>query len=54
MRYRTFSFKFLNPNRDIKYPDKIYIGITHGKQITEEAVIKRKYISDDVFVIYNK
>lgn len=54
MRYRTFSFKFLNSDSDIKYPDKIYIGITYGKPITEEAVIKRKYISDDVFVIYNE
>lgn len=54
MRYRTFSFKFLNPDNDIKYPDKIYIGITQGKSITEEATIKRKYISDDVFVVYNE
>lgn len=53
MGYRTFSFEFSDPNRDIKYPGKIYIGITYGKQIKEEEVIKRKYISDDVFLIYN-
>jgi hypothetical protein len=53
MKYRTFSFKFLNPDNDIINPDRIYIGITNGKPIAEEAVIKRKYISDGVFVIYN-
>lgn len=53
MKYRTFSFKFKNPDTDIRHPDKIYIGITHGTPIAEEAVIKRKYISDGVFVIYN-
>lgn len=53
MKYRTFSFKFLNPDNDITNPDKIYIGITNGTPVAEEAVIKRKYISDGVFVIYN-
>lgn len=54
MKYRTFLFKFLNPENDIPYPDRVYVGITHGKPIVEEVVIKRKYISDDVFVIYNE
>lgn len=53
MKYRTFSFKFLNPETDIPYSDRVYIGITHGAPISEESVIKRKYISDGVFVIYN-
>lgn len=53
MKYRTFSFKFLNPSSDITHPEITYIGITHGVVITENAVIKRKYISDGVFVIYN-
>lgn len=53
MKYRTFSFKFLNPDKDIIKPDRVYIGITCGTPIAEEAVIKRKYISDGVFVIYN-
>lgn len=53
MKYRTFSFKFLNPDSDIINPDRVYIGITNGTPIVEEAVIKRKYISDGVFVIYN-
>lgn len=53
MKYRTFSFKFLNPSNDIAYPERTYIGITYKTSIAEEAVIKRKYISDGVFVVYN-
>ena len=53
MKYRTFSFKFLNPENDITHPDRVYVGITHGLLVDEETVIKRKYISDGVFVIYN-
>lgn len=53
MNYRTFSFRFQNPANDIIHPNKIYIGITYGTPITEGAVIKRKYISDGVFVVYN-
>lgn len=53
MKYRTFSFKFLNPDNDIENADRVYIGITRGKPISDKIVIKRKYISDGVFVIYN-
>lgn len=53
MKYRTFSFKYLNPSNDIIYPERTYIGITYKTSIAEEAVIKRKYISDGVFVVYN-
>lgn len=53
LKYKTFSFKFLNPSNDIVYPERTYIGITYKTSIAEEAVIKRKYISDGVFVIYN-
>lgn len=53
MKYRTFSFKFSNPSNDIVQSQRVYIGITHGKSINEEVVIKRKYISDGVFMIYN-
>lgn len=53
LKYKAFSFKFVHPAGDIKYPDRIYIGLTRGKPIEEAAVIKRKYIADNVFVIYN-
>lgn len=53
MKYRIFSFKFLNPSNDITYPERKYIGITYKESIDENIVIKRKYISDGVFVIYN-
>lgn len=52
MKYRTFSFKFINPSNDITYPERVYIGITYRTPIAEGVVIKRKYISDGVFVIY--
>lgn len=41
------------PENDITHQDRVYVGITHGALIEEETVIKRKYISDGVFVIYN-
>lgn len=53
MKYRTFSFNFLNPANDITHSERVFIGITHGVPIEEGVVIKRKYISDGVFVIYN-
>lgn len=53
MKYRTFTFKFVNPESDIKHSNRVYVGITHGAPIAEDAVIKRKYISDGVFLIYN-
>lgn len=55
LNYRTFSFKFNNPYMDIcGGKDRSFIGITKGKVISEEAVIRRKYISDGVFLIYNE
>lgn len=53
MKYRTFTFKFVNPASDIKHSNRVYVGITHGAPIAEDAVIKRKYISDGVFLVYN-
>lgn len=53
MKYKTFSFRFINPANDISDKDRVYIGITHGKSIREKTVIKRKHISDGVFLIYN-
>lgn len=53
MKYRTFTFKFINPASDIKHSNRVYVGITHGAPIAEDDVIKRKYISDGVFLIYN-
>lgn len=53
MKYRTFTFKFVNPASDINHSERIYVGITRGVPIEENAVIKRKYISGGVFLIYN-
>ncbi|MEE1339333.1 MAG: hypothetical protein UHG91_00950 [Succinivibrionaceae bacterium] len=53
MKYRTFTFVFDNPSSDILDKEKTYVGITKGAPIVHEAVIKRKYIADGVFFIYN-
>lgn len=52
--YRVCSFKVIDPAADLlPYEGKEFIGITYGKPITDQAPIKRKYIADDVFLIYN-
>lgn len=53
LKYKVFTFKFLNPDTDIKDAEREYVGITRGEGITEEATIMRKHISDGVFLIYN-
>lgn len=53
MKYRIFSFEFINPSDDISNPKGTYIGITYKTLIDEKKIIKRKYISDGVFLIYN-
>lgn len=52
LRYKTYEFKFDNPYTDVD-GDKTYIGLTKGGVPFDKAVIKRKYIADDVFLIYN-
>ena len=54
MKYRSFSFKFENPDDDILSPNRLYIGITRGLPLEEDKIIKRKYIADGVFVIFNE
>ena len=53
LKYKVFTFKFLNPDTDIKDAEQEYVGITRGESITDEATIMRKHISDGVFLIYN-
>lgn len=53
LKYKVFTFKFLNPDTDIKDAEQEYVGITWGRGITDEATIMRKHISDGVFLIYN-
>lgn len=52
--YKVFEFQFKNPYTDIEKQDKIYVGITKGKMVTENVNIKRKYIADDVFIVFNE
>lgn len=54
MGYRTFSFTFKNPAIDIPDSQKVYIGITGKNSIDDDSIVKRKYISDGVFVIYKE
>ena len=53
LKYKVFTFKFLDPDTDIEDAEREYVGITCGASITEEATIMRKHISDGVFLIYN-
>lgn len=53
MKYRTFIFKFINPASDINHSNGTYVGITKGALIDENLIIKRKYISNGFFLIYN-
>lgn len=53
MKYRTFTFEFKNPASDITHKDRVYIGITKGDPIDEKVKIKRKYISGEIFLVYN-
>ena len=53
LQYKTYTFKFLNPADDIENAEEEYVAITCGKGISEEATIRRKYITDGVFLIYN-
>ncbi len=53
LQYKTYTFKFVNPADDIEDANKEYVAITYGKGISEEATIRRKYITDGVFLIYN-
>lgn len=52
LRYRTYEFQFVSPYTDVK-ENKTYIGLTRGGLPVDNVVIKRKYIADDVFLIYN-
>jgi len=50
--YKVFEFSFVNPNKDVS-EKRVYIGITRGDLPVEgKEIIKRKYISDNVFLIY--
>lgn len=50
--YRILEFEFKDTNDD-SLKNKMFIGITRG-MVNEEKIIKRQFISDNVFLIYNK
>lgn len=50
--YKTFQFAFIE-TRDEALKNKDYIGITRGK-FDSTKIVKWKYISDNVFLVYNK
>lgn len=52
LHYKTFEFQFVTPFRDVQ-ENKTYIGLTRGGLPFDGTPIKRKYIADDVFLIYN-
>lgn len=57
LKYHVYEFKVLNPDETDPEGfknEKIYIGITRGNGLTDDAVIKWKKIADDVYLIYNE
>ena len=52
LKYKTYEFQFVNPYKDVR-GDKTYIGLSKGDIPSDKEIIKRKYIADDVFLIYN-
>lgn len=52
LKYKTYEFSFINSNEDVQ-KDRIYIGISKTNIPLEKETIKRKYISDGVFLICN-
>lgn len=53
LKYRTYEFCFKNPYYDVE-EEKIYIGISKGEIPYGETTIRRRYIADDVFLIYKE
>lgn len=53
LKYKTYSFKFINPDEDVVDADAEYICITRDSNLSTQRTIKRKYIADNVFLIYN-
>ena len=52
LKYKTYEFQFVNPYKDVR-ENKTYIGLSKGDIPSDKEIIKRKYIADDVFLIYN-
>lgn len=52
LKYKTYEFQFVKPYQDVK-ENKTYIGLSKGGLPFDGVAIKRKYIADDVFLIYN-
>ena len=52
LKYKTYEFTFSSPYNDVE-AGKTYIGISKGSIPFDNAAVKRKYIADGVFVIYN-
>lgn len=50
LRYKTYEFHFVNPYQDVQ-KNKTYIGLSKSGVLSDGAIIKRKYIADDVFLI---
>lgn len=51
LRYKIIKFKFINPLEEGVLEDYVYIGIYQGKIPKSNMIIKRKRISDNVFII---
>ncbi len=50
--YKIFEFQFISPHNDVN-PNKTYIGMSKNSLPIEGEIIKRRYIADNIFLVYN-
>lgn len=52
LKYKVFEFQFISPYKDVE-EKKTYIGMSKGTLPSSKGNIKRRYIADNVFLVYN-
>ena len=57
MGYKVFKFRFVENASGIsndRFNDRLFVGLTKGKRIDEGRTVKRRYLEDDVFLLFGK
>lgn len=51
--YKVFEFQFMSPHGSDVEPNRTYVGLSRDSLPSSKGIIKRRYISDNVFLVYN-
>ena len=51
--YKVFEFQFMSPHGSDIDANKTYIGLSRDSLPSSKRIIKRRYIADNVFLVYN-